>query len=177
MRDSKYQLHIEWSDEDECYVGTCPDLFAGGCHGDSEESVRDELAIIVQDIIEDYKKEGKELPEPTVRTPRMDTALKARRVTKLNQSQFAKAIGVKVGTLRNWEQGRVKPKGAAKTLLYIIENNPNVLKAAINIPTAGIKRRGRYRSGNDGRAVRKFKGKAHATSKSRAKPVAKEAVK
>ena len=36
-----------------------------------------------------------------------------REKTSKSQSEFANMIGVKVGTLRNWEQGRRQPDGAA----------------------------------------------------------------
>jgi len=29
----RYLKIVEWSEEDQCYVGTCPGLFYGGCHG------------------------------------------------------------------------------------------------------------------------------------------------
>jgi hypothetical protein len=39
MKDSaRYVKIIEWSDEDECFVGSCPGLLDGGCHGDDEAS-------------------------------------------------------------------------------------------------------------------------------------------
>ena len=37
----------------------------------------------------------------------------------LSQAQFAAALGVSKRTLEQWEQGRRKPSGAAKTLLLI----------------------------------------------------------
>ncbi|MDR0807055.1 MAG: helix-turn-helix domain-containing protein [Enterobacteriaceae bacterium] len=53
-----------------------------------------------------------------------------RHATGLSQTGFAKLISVNVGTLRNWEQGRREPTGAAKALLRAIENDPvHVLKA------------------------------------------------
>ncbi len=34
MKDSaRYAKIVEWSDEDQCYVGTAPGLISGGCHG------------------------------------------------------------------------------------------------------------------------------------------------
>jgi len=36
------------------------------------------------------------------------------------QSEFAHMIGVSIGTLRNWEQGRRYPEGAALTLLKVV---------------------------------------------------------
>ena len=45
----------------------------------------------------------------------------------LSQAQFAAALGVSKRTLEQWEQGRRKPSGAAKTLLLIAERHPEVL--------------------------------------------------
>jgi predicted RNase H-like HicB family nuclease len=60
-----YVKIVEWSDEDQCFVGSCPGLFYGGCHGDDEKLVFAELCEIVDEMIELYKKEGKPLPAPT----------------------------------------------------------------------------------------------------------------
>ena len=51
--------------EDQCYVGSCPGLFYGGCHGDDEQEVFSELCGIVEEIIDQYQHEGKSLPLPT----------------------------------------------------------------------------------------------------------------
>lgn len=60
-------------------------------------------------------------------------ALKVREVraaTGLSQDKFARIIDVRVGTLRNWEQGRREPTGPAKALLRAIHNDPKrVLRA------------------------------------------------
>jgi len=60
-----------------------------------------------------------EYPEPDVR--------RIRKRYDLSQEQFANLIGVKVGTLRNWEQGRRRPRGTARVLLRIAEEHPEVL--------------------------------------------------
>ena len=40
MKDSMHYVKIvEWSDEDQCYVGSCPGLLYGGCHGNNEKEV------------------------------------------------------------------------------------------------------------------------------------------
>jgi putative transcriptional regulator len=41
-----------------------------------------------------------------------------------SQEDFARMIGVSVGTLRNWEQGRRKPEGPALALLKIVSADP-----------------------------------------------------
>ena len=42
-----------------------------------------------------------------------------RKRLNLSQKQFSSVIGVSVATLRNWEQGRRRPRGAAKVLLMV----------------------------------------------------------
>ena len=46
----------------------------------------------------------------------------------LTQAQFARAIGISVHTLRNWEQGRRKPEGPAVALLRIAARHPRILR-------------------------------------------------
>jgi predicted RNase H-like HicB family nuclease len=66
MKDSaKYAKIVEWSDEDQSYIGSAPGLLYGGCHGSDEKEVFDELCRIVEEAIELYKKDGKPLPPPT----------------------------------------------------------------------------------------------------------------
>lgn len=48
--------------------------------------------------------------------------------TGLSQAEFATALGVSKRTLEQWEQGRRKPSGAARTLLRIAERHPEVLR-------------------------------------------------
>ena len=33
---ARYVKIIEWSEEDQCFVGSCAGLFYGGCHGDEQ---------------------------------------------------------------------------------------------------------------------------------------------
>lgn len=55
----------------------------------------------------------------------------ARTTLKLSQDKFATLLGVSVGTLRGWEQGRRKPNRAAEVLLRVAVKNPKaVLEAA-----------------------------------------------
>lgn len=44
-----------------------------------------------------------------------------------SQSRFAALMGISVGTLRNWEQGRRKPEGSARVLLKIVERHPEAV--------------------------------------------------
>ena len=66
MKDStKYVKIVEYSNEDGCYVGSCPGLFYGGCHGNDEQEVFNQLCLLVEETIELYKKDNKELPPST----------------------------------------------------------------------------------------------------------------
>jgi predicted RNase H-like HicB family nuclease len=66
MKESaRYAKIVEWSDKDQCYVGSCPGLFYGGCHGQDEQEVFAELCQIVEETIELYEKDGKPLPPAT----------------------------------------------------------------------------------------------------------------
>jgi predicted RNase H-like HicB family nuclease len=66
MKESaRYAKIVEWSDEDQCFVGSCPGLVYGGCHGDDEEQVFAELCSLVEGVIDLYKRDGKPLPPPT----------------------------------------------------------------------------------------------------------------
>jgi predicted RNase H-like HicB family nuclease len=66
MKESaKYAKIVEWSEEDQCYVGSAPGLVYGGCHGADEKLVFAELCSIVEEAIVLYRQEGRPLPPPT----------------------------------------------------------------------------------------------------------------
>lgn len=66
MKDSaRYAKIVEWSDEDQCYVGSAPGLILGGCHGPDEKKVFAELCEIVEEAIALYLADGNPLPPPT----------------------------------------------------------------------------------------------------------------
>jgi putative transcriptional regulator len=56
---------------------------------------------------------------------------KARMQLGLSQSQFADAFGVSASTLKKWEQGQRLPTGAARTLMKIIEREPQAVLRAL----------------------------------------------
>ncbi|MBK9306622.1 MAG: hypothetical protein IPM58_05930 [Nitrospira sp.] len=66
MKESaRYAKIVEWSEEDQCYVGSAPGLVLGGCHGQDEKAVFDELCQIVEEALSLYHKDGKPLPPST----------------------------------------------------------------------------------------------------------------
>lgn len=62
---ARYAKIVEWSEEDQCYVGSAPGLVMGGCHGDDEQAVFEELCQIVEEAIKLYEENGKPLPPAT----------------------------------------------------------------------------------------------------------------
>jgi putative transcriptional regulator len=63
-----------------------------------------------------------------------DAARFARRVRRrlgLSQAEFSERIDVPVETIRNWEQGKRSPTGAAKALLRILDKAPEAALAAL----------------------------------------------
>ncbi|MEQ1704508.1 MAG: helix-turn-helix domain-containing protein [Rickettsiales bacterium] len=66
-----------------------------------------------------------------IKIPDIDVK-KARSKLGLSQDKFAAAFGVSAATIRNWEQGRREPKGAALVLLNVIAHNPEAVLRSIH---------------------------------------------
>lgn len=66
----------------------------------------------------------------TVTVPDVDVRA-ARHRLGMTQPVFARTFGVSVATVRNWEQHRRRPEGAARVLLRVIEMNPTAVLRAI----------------------------------------------
>lgn len=52
---------------------------------------------------------------------------------KLSQTEFAALMGISVKTLRNWEQGRRVPEGAARVLLQVAAKHPEAIWDVVKI--------------------------------------------
>ena len=50
----------------------------------------------------------------------------------LSQIKFAKLLGISPATLRNWEQGRRRPEGPARILLFIADKHPEAVLDTVN---------------------------------------------
>ena len=64
-----------------------------------------------------------------------DSARFARQVRMrlgLSQAEFSRRIDVSLETIRNWEQGKRSPTGAAKALLKVLHKAPEAALAALN---------------------------------------------
>lgn len=55
-------------------------------------------------------------------------AISARQSVKMTQKEFARLLHVSIDSVQDWEQGRRSPRGAAKTLLRVAQDHPEVLE-------------------------------------------------
>lgn len=73
-----------------------------------------------------------------IHLPKAEDVAGIRKRLGLSQEAFAALMGVSVGTLRNWEQGRREPQGPARALLLIADKKPTAFKesltAAVTLP-------------------------------------------
>jgi len=65
-KNDRYHKWVEWSEEDQTYIGKCPDLMTG-IHGDDPLTVYADLCKVVDEIIEHLESEGRTLPPPTIK--------------------------------------------------------------------------------------------------------------
>jgi predicted RNase H-like HicB family nuclease len=62
---ARYIKLVEWSEEDQAFVGQCPGIIGPCCHGPDEAEVYRELCEIVDEWIDTLKRDGRPLPPPT----------------------------------------------------------------------------------------------------------------
>ncbi|MBW2594405.1 MAG: toxin-antitoxin system HicB family antitoxin [Deltaproteobacteria bacterium] len=58
----RYLKIVEWSDEDQCYIGSIPGWIGQCCHGDNEVEVYHQLGQILEEWIEIYEEDKIPLP-------------------------------------------------------------------------------------------------------------------
>jgi putative transcriptional regulator len=56
---------------------------------------------------------------------------RVREKLKLSQQEFATKFGFSPACVRNWEQGRNRPAGAARILLAVIDRHPGAVADAV----------------------------------------------
>lgn len=62
---NRYLKVVEWSEEDNCFVGRVPGLALGGIHGKNEKVVYEKLCNLVDEWVEIYEQDGEPLPPVT----------------------------------------------------------------------------------------------------------------
>jgi hypothetical protein len=63
---------VEWNEEDQTYLGKCPDLITG-IHGDDPVQLYGELCEVVEEVLQQLSISKKPLPKSRVR-PTMKVA-------------------------------------------------------------------------------------------------------
>jgi DNA-binding transcriptional regulator YiaG len=71
------------------------------------------------------------VPVQPARTPQVKII---RRALGISQEDFAARYHVPLGTLRDWEQGRVVPDQASRAYLTVIARDPETVRKALNPP-------------------------------------------
>ena len=62
----QYHKWVEWSEEDQTYIGKCPDLITG-IHGDNPVRLYSELCEVIEDVVRHFVADGRPLPTPRIR--------------------------------------------------------------------------------------------------------------
>ena len=65
-KSDQYHKWVEWSSEDQVYVGKCPDLITG-IHGEDPVRLYAELCEVVEEVVDHFESEGRDLPAPKTR--------------------------------------------------------------------------------------------------------------
>ena len=131
---------IRWSQEDNAYVGSLPELCGDCCHHPSDpQNVAAQLDDIAEQALSACLRHKLPFDPPgsalviSRHTPlNSDTAdfvSSLRRSLGLNQGDFAAALGVSQSTLSKWETGARRPDAAAYKLLRILRDHPTLIGA------------------------------------------------
>jgi predicted RNase H-like HicB family nuclease/DNA-binding XRE family transcriptional regulator len=135
-----YTRVIVWSEVDECFIGSLPEIDGWCTHADTVEACAKNLDECAEIAVDDYVDGGISLNPPgscAVIPPSSfnnsknaggDIA-KLRHSFGLSQESFAAALGISKSTLSKWEAGYRKPDKASAKLLSIIEKHPETLYA------------------------------------------------
>jgi hypothetical protein len=65
-KSDQYHKWVEWSAEDQTYIGKCPDVITG-IHGEDPVQVSRELCEVVEDVIRHFECEGHMIPPARTR--------------------------------------------------------------------------------------------------------------
>jgi predicted RNase H-like HicB family nuclease len=62
-----YHRWVAWSEDDQAYIGRCPDLFGGGVHGDDALKVARELQKVIDEWEVIFESDARQLPPARVK--------------------------------------------------------------------------------------------------------------
>ena len=96
----------------------------------SKKNAFDKIAAGLTDAIAIAK--GKADPKSyRVHVPADIDVLKIRKNMGMTREVFAMRFGLQLGTVRDWEQHKRKPDGAARVLLTVIDKEPEAVTRAL----------------------------------------------
>jgi len=64
---NQYNYNVEWSDEDELYIGRVEEFSLLAAHGDTEGEALKEIQFAVKSVLEILEETGEEIPQPLVK--------------------------------------------------------------------------------------------------------------
>lgn len=130
-----YTRIIEWSEEDQLYLGRLPELLFGHCtHGATPEEVNrnlDECEELALETLNENPLRGIRVvvfaPGSRHNWTAKNKIAKLRQSLNMGQTEFAALLGASASTLKKWETGQRTPSGAAAKLLEILERTPEAV--------------------------------------------------
>ena len=109
----------------------------------AKRDIGKEIAEGLEDI-KARKRGERRLGTATIDPPSAAEVAAIRNELGLSQEQFAGLLGVSAATLRNWEQRRREPHGAARSLLLVASREPSAVLRALAAGTYGTRERTLY---------------------------------
>jgi len=61
---NKYTYRIEWSEDDQVFIGRCLEFPGLAAHGDSSEAALKEIKVVVNESVKWLRDDNKTIPEP-----------------------------------------------------------------------------------------------------------------
>jgi len=92
-------------------------------------NIADELLASMQEAVEIVS--GRMEPGRVWEPPAAVEVAQIRRRTGLSQAAFAARYGFSSASVRDWEQGRRQPEKAARTLLLLIDREPQAVERVL----------------------------------------------
>ena len=62
---AKYSMIVSWSDDDNCYIVSVPDLPGCMADGETPQKAVENAQVIIQEWIETAQMLGREIPQPS----------------------------------------------------------------------------------------------------------------
>ena len=136
----RYVRLVYWSDEDQAYIGSLPEICGPCCDAATEAEVYTLLEEIALGYAQD-KLAGRDkgtIPDPGTLTfitkTRCNTSTNTssqvaaiRNRLNVSQAVFAEMMGVSRHAVIRWENGTRKPEGPATRLLEIVTRHPELI--------------------------------------------------